>query len=55
VGLYVLLPRFGFLGAAIASTLAYTLCLVFTLVLYRVRLRFPLRELLGGSMGPVPE
>jgi O-antigen/teichoic acid export membrane protein len=54
-GLYVLLPRFGFLGAAIASTLAYTMCLVFTLVLYRVRLRLPLRELLRGPMGPVPE
>jgi O-antigen/teichoic acid export membrane protein len=55
VGLYVLLPQFGFLGAAIASTLAYTSSLVFTLVLYRVRLHIPLHELLRGSVGPVPE
>jgi O-antigen/teichoic acid export membrane protein len=47
-GLYVLLPRFGFLGAAIASTVAYTSSLVLTLVLYRLRLRFPWRELLRG-------
>jgi O-antigen/teichoic acid export membrane protein len=47
VGLYLLLPRFGFLGAAIASTAAYTSSLVFTLALYRWRLGFPLRELLG--------
>jgi O-antigen/teichoic acid export membrane protein len=46
VGLYVLLPRLGFLGAAVASTLAYTTSLSFMLVLYRVRLRFPLYELL---------
>lgn len=46
IGLFLLLPRFGFLGAAIASTLAYTLSLVFTLVLFRVRLHFPLHELL---------
>jgi len=52
LGLYLLLPRFGFLGAAIASTLAYTSSLVFTLVLYRLRLRFPMRELLCG---PAPE
>jgi O-antigen/teichoic acid export membrane protein len=52
VGLYLLLPRFGFIGAAIASTLAYILSLVFTLVLYRLRLRYPLRELLPGFPGP---
>jgi O-antigen/teichoic acid export membrane protein len=52
LGLSVLLPRFGFLGAAIASTLAYTSSLAFTLALYRLRLRFPLRMLLCG---PVPE
>lgn len=55
LGLYVLLPRLGFLGAAIASTLAYTTSLIFTLVLYRVRLRFALHDLLHGSMGPVTE
>jgi O-antigen/teichoic acid export membrane protein len=49
MGLYLLLPRFGFLGAAIASTLAYTSSLVFTLVLYHLRLHFPLRELLGSG------
>lgn len=48
-GLYLLLPRYGFLGAAIASTLAYTLCLLFTLVLFRVRLHFPWREIFIGS------
>jgi O-antigen/teichoic acid export membrane protein len=50
LGLNLLLPRFGFLGAAIASTLAYTSSLVFTLALYRLRLCFPLRELLPGSI-----
>jgi O-antigen/teichoic acid export membrane protein len=55
VGLFLLLPRYGFIGAAIASTVAYTLCLVFTLALYRVRLQFPLRELLRDSMGTVGE
>jgi O-antigen/teichoic acid export membrane protein len=49
LGLYLLLPRYGFLGAAIASTLAYTSSFVFTLALYRLRLRFPVRELLGGG------
>ena len=53
LGLYVLLPRFGFLGAAIASTVAYSSSLVFMLVLYRLRLRFPLYELLGVSNAPV--
>jgi len=48
VGLYLLIPRFGFLGAAIASTLAYTSSLVFTLALFRRRLRFSWRELLRG-------
>jgi O-antigen/teichoic acid export membrane protein len=48
LGLYLLLPRFGFLGAAIASTVAYSSSLVLTLVLYRLRLRFPWRELLRG-------
>jgi O-antigen/teichoic acid export membrane protein len=48
-GLYVLLPRLGFIGAAIASTLAYSSSLVFMLVLYRLRLDFPLYELLGVS------
>jgi O-antigen/teichoic acid export membrane protein len=50
LGLYALLPRFGFLGAAITSTVAYTLCLASTLVLFRVRLQFPLLELLRGPV-----
>jgi hypothetical protein len=40
---------------AIASTLAYTASLIFMLALYRLRLRFTLRELLSGPVGPVPE
>jgi O-antigen/teichoic acid export membrane protein len=55
LGLYALLPRLGFLGAAIASTAAYTTSLMFTLVLYRARLGFHLHELLGVSNGPVAE
>lgn len=50
LGLYLLLPRLGFVGAAIASTLAYTASLIFMLVLYRVRLRFALHELLWASI-----
>jgi O-antigen/teichoic acid export membrane protein len=52
LGLYILLPQFGFLGAAIASTAAYISSLVFTFVLYGVRLHFPVRELF---FRPVPE
>ncbi len=55
LGLYVLIPRLGFIGAAIASTLAYSCSLVFMLVLYHLRLRFRLSELLGVSKAPVLE
>ncbi|HEY6291296.1 MAG TPA: oligosaccharide flippase family protein [Terriglobia bacterium] len=47
VGLLLLLPRFGFLGAAIASTFAYTTSLCLMLSLSRSRLHLGLRELLG--------
>jgi O-antigen/teichoic acid export membrane protein len=52
-GLYFLLPRYGFLGAAVASTFAYTTSLVFMLVLYCVRLRIGMHDLLGASAVPV--
>lgn len=37
VSLYLLLPRFGFVGPAVSSTLAYVSSLIFTLVLCRAR------------------
>lgn len=46
VSLYVLLPRFGFIGAAMSSTLAYVSSLTFMLILYRTRMQLgPLRLL----------
>ena len=48
VGLFFLLPRFGFLGAAVTSTAAYISSLVFTLMLYRLRLKFSAFELWHG-------
>lgn len=53
VGLLLLLPRFGFLGAAIASTIAYSTSLVVMLALARSRLNLGLRELGGGFAVPV--
>jgi O-antigen/teichoic acid export membrane protein len=47
--LLLFLPRFGFLGAAIASTLAYSTGLAITLHLARTRLQIGVRELLGGT------
>lgn len=47
VGLLLLLPRLGFLGAAIASTMAYTASLVFMLSLARSRMQLGPRELVG--------
>lgn len=47
VGLLLLLPRFGFLGAAIASTMAYATSLGLMLGLARARLNLGLRDLLG--------
>jgi O-antigen/teichoic acid export membrane protein len=46
-GLALLLPRYGFLGAAIASTVAYTFSLTMMLALYRWRLGIGLAELLA--------
>jgi O-antigen/teichoic acid export membrane protein len=54
-GLYLLLPRFGFLGAAIASTLAYTTSLMLMLLLYNARLHISMSELLGFSRPPALE
>jgi len=47
VCLYLLVPRFGFVGAAIASTLAYTGSLIVTLVLFRRRTGVGWRDLAG--------
>jgi O-antigen/teichoic acid export membrane protein len=46
--LFLLLPHFGFLGAAISSTVAYTASLVFMLGLARSRMQLGLRDLLGA-------
>jgi O-antigen/teichoic acid export membrane protein len=46
--LFLLLPRMGFLGAAIASTVAYTASLIFMLSLARSRMQLGLRDLLGA-------
>ena len=51
-GLVLLLPRFGFLGAAMASTAAYTASLAFMLHLARSRLQLSVRELLGILPAP---
>jgi O-antigen/teichoic acid export membrane protein len=53
VSLYVLLPRFGLLGAAMASTLAYVSSLVFMLVLCRSRMQLGPLRLLGFASRPV--
>ena len=47
--LYVLVPRYGFVGAAVASTLAYTSSFVVTLLLFGSRLGLGWRELMGIS------
>jgi len=52
LGLILLLPRFGFLGAAVASTAAYTASLAFMLQLARARLQLGVRELLGVFPSP---
>jgi O-antigen/teichoic acid export membrane protein len=49
VGLYLLLPRFGFVGAAIASTFAYGTSLFFILLIFNRGLGMGLRRFL-----PVP-
>jgi O-antigen/teichoic acid export membrane protein len=51
--LYLLLPRYGFVGAAIASTLAYGTSFVFVLLFCEYRLQISLRQLFGVSPVPV--
>lgn len=46
LGLWAFLPKFGFIGAAIASTLAYLSSLALMLFLCRSRIRISLRDLL---------
>jgi len=45
-GLYLLLPRFGFVGAAIASTAAYSASLLLMIILCRARLGIGALQLL---------
>ena len=47
VALYVLLPRYGFVGAAIASSLSYTSALLLSLVLFYFHANIRLSELVG--------
>jgi O-antigen/teichoic acid export membrane protein len=47
--LYVLVPRLGFLGAAIASTLAYTASFIITLILFNHRAGLGWQQLLGRT------
>ncbi|PYU96020.1 MAG: hypothetical protein DMG25_02915 [Acidobacteria bacterium] len=51
VGLCLLLPRYGIVGAAITSTVAYCSALGVTLALYRFRLGVGLLNLAGGASG----
>ena len=52
LGLFLALPRFGFIGAAWVSTVAYTATLAAMLILYRWRLRFQVKTLLGTLPTP---
>ncbi len=51
--LYLLLPRYGFVGAAIASTLAYGTSFLFILLLCASQLHISLGQLFGISPAPV--
>lgn len=51
VGLYLLLPRYGFAGAAIASTCAYAGSFILMLFLTRTKLRLGVWELVGLARG----
>lgn len=54
-GLYLLVPRFGYVGAAIVSSVAYTVSFLVMLVLARQVLGIRLRTLLfGGFHGATP-
>jgi O-antigen/teichoic acid export membrane protein len=53
IGLYLLLPRYGFIGAAIISSIAYTMSFLLMLVLAHNQLGLSLRTLLvGGELTP---
>lgn len=47
LGLYLLVPRYGFIGAAVVSTIAYSISFLTMLVLCRTVLRVGFRDLLG--------
>jgi O-antigen/teichoic acid export membrane protein len=49
VGLYILIPRYGYIGAAVVSSASYTLSFLVMLVLARVKLGLHLRELFWES------
>ena len=46
IGLYLLIPRYGYIGAAIVSSIAYTISFVLMLVLAHRLLGLSLRVLL---------
>jgi O-antigen/teichoic acid export membrane protein len=48
IGLYILVPRYGYIGAAIVSSVAYTTSFLLMLVLAHRQLGLSLRVLLGG-------
>jgi O-antigen/teichoic acid export membrane protein len=50
VGLYLLVPRYGYIGAAIVSSISYTLSFLVMTVLAHKLLDLPLRTLLLGGM-----
>jgi O-antigen/teichoic acid export membrane protein len=51
VGLYVLLPRLGFVGAAIASTVAYTASFALMIIFCRFHLHISLAQLFATPRG----
>jgi O-antigen/teichoic acid export membrane protein len=55
LGLWVFLPKFGFIGAAIASTLAYVSSLTLMLFFCCSRIGVGFRELLCTSAGSIPD
>ena len=54
VGLALLLPRWGYIGAAVVSTTAYFVALAVMLHLLRTRAGFDLKVLFGGKPPEVP-
>jgi O-antigen/teichoic acid export membrane protein len=49
IGLYILVPRFGYIGAAIISSIAYTVSFLVMLILAHRMLGLSLRVLLVGG------